>query len=113
MSLLARFIAANQRLSQATENRLSALFKRHIQTLYKFEVAELLNRRPGQIVLDIGGGKECPFLPFVDPRFGHLIIALDLSDEELRHNRQLDHKIVAAPAASWSTLFWVDSHPSH
>ena len=99
MSLLARFIAANQRLSQATENRLSALFKRHIQTLYKFEVAELLNRRPGQIVLDIGGGKECPFLPFVDPRFGHLIIALDLSDEELRHNRQLDHKIVADAAA--------------
>jgi hypothetical protein len=55
MSLLARFIAANQRLSQATENRLRALFKRHIQTLYKYEVAELLNRRPGQIVLDVGG----------------------------------------------------------
>ena len=52
--------------------------------MYKYEVAELLNRRPGQIVLDVGGGKECPFLAFVDPPCGHLIMALDLSDEELR-----------------------------
>jgi SAM-dependent methyltransferase len=28
-----------------------------------------------------------------------MIMALDLSDEELRHNRQLDHKIVADAAA--------------
>ena len=98
-SLLARFIAANQRLSKATEDRLPARFKRHIQTLYKYKAAELVNRRPGQVVVDIGGGKECPFLPFVDPPCSHLIIALDLSDEELRHNHQLDHKIVADAAA--------------
>ena len=62
MSVLARFIAANQRLSKATEDRLPAIFKRHIQTLYKYKVAELVNRQRGQVVLDIGGGKECPFL---------------------------------------------------
>ena len=99
MSLLARFIAANQSLSKATENRLPAVFRRHIQTLYKYKVAELLNRQPGQVVLDVGGGKDCPFLSFVNPPCTHLIIALDLSDEELRHNHQLDHKIVADAAA--------------
>jgi hypothetical protein len=99
MSLLARFIAANQRLCKATENHLPQVFKRHIQTLYKYQVAALLNRRPGQVVLDIGGGKECPFLPYTNAPRTHLIIALDISEEELRHNRGLDHKVVADAAA--------------
>jgi SAM-dependent methyltransferase len=99
-SLLARFIAANQRLSKATEDRLPARFKRHIQTLYKYKAAELINRRPGQVVLDIGGGKECPFLHYLDAPARQLIIALDLSEEELRRNRQLKHKIVADAAAN-------------
>ena len=99
MSLLARFIAANQRLSKATEDRLPATFKRHIQTLYKYQVAELLNHRPRQIVLDVGGGKECPFLPYLDAPHGHLIIGLDLAEEELRQNCRLEHKIVADAAA--------------
>jgi SAM-dependent methyltransferase len=94
------FIAANQRLSKATEDRLPARFKRHIQTLYKYKAAELVNRRPRQIVLDIGGGKECPFLHYLDAAPEHLIVALDLSEEELRRNRQLKHKIVANAAAN-------------
>jgi SAM-dependent methyltransferase len=100
MSLLARFIAANQRLSKATEDRLPAVFKRHIQTLYKYKAAELVNRRPGQVVLDIGGGKECPFLHYLDAPSWHLIIALDLSEQELRRNRQVQHKIVADAATN-------------
>ena len=80
MSLLARFIAANQRLCKATENHLPQVFKRHIQTLYKYQVAALLNRRPGQVVLDIGGSKECPFLPYINAPRKHLIIALDISE---------------------------------
>jgi ubiquinone/menaquinone biosynthesis C-methylase UbiE len=74
---------------------LPARFKRHIQTLYKYKVAELVNRRPRQIVLDIGGGKECPFLHYLDAGPEHLIIALDLSEEELHRNHQLKHKVVA------------------
>jgi SAM-dependent methyltransferase len=100
MSLLARFIAANQRLSKATEDRLPAVFKRHIQTLYKYKAAELVNRRPGQVVLDIGGGKDCPFLHYLDTPSWHLIIALDVSEKELRRNRHLQHKIVADAAAN-------------
>jgi SAM-dependent methyltransferase len=95
MSLLARFFAANRRLSAATEERLPPAFRRHLHTVYKYRVAELVNRRPGQVVLDIGGGKCCPFLPFVTAPSAHRIVAIDFSLEELRGNRQLTEKIVA------------------
>src|SRR5439155_331828 len=48
MSLFARFIAVNKRLSQATEARLPPMFRRHIQTLYKYQAANLINRPPGR-----------------------------------------------------------------
>jgi SAM-dependent methyltransferase len=99
MSALVRFIIANQRLSGAIERRLPAVFKQHIQTLYKYRAAELINRQSEQIVLDIGGGKDCPFLPFLEAPRGHLIIALDLSEQELRRNYQVDNKIVADAAS--------------
>jgi len=99
MPLLAHFLALNRRLSKATEDRLPATFKRHLHTLYKYEVAGLVNRRPGQVVLDIGGGKECPFLPFVTEPRRQLIVAIDYSAEELRANPGLDRRIVADAAA--------------
>jgi SAM-dependent methyltransferase len=99
MRLAARFFAINRELCWAVEKRLPAAFSRHIQTLYKYEVAELLNRQRGQVVLDVGGGKECPFLPYVRDRRLHLIVALDCSEEELRANPLLGCKVVADAAA--------------
>jgi ubiquinone/menaquinone biosynthesis C-methylase UbiE len=100
MSLSARLIGFNRKLSRAVEEWLPVSFKRHLHTLYKFEVAGLVNRRPAQVVLDIGGGKECPFLPFVKEAGSHLIIAVDCSDHELRLNPGLDSKVVADAASS-------------
>ena len=94
-----RFFAANRRLSAAVEARLPYLFKRHPHTLYKYEVAELLNRRPGQVVVDIGGGKDCPFFPYLNQPRGQLIIGLDYSEDQLRGNRDIDQKIVADATA--------------
>jgi SAM-dependent methyltransferase len=99
MSLLARFLAANRRMSSAIEAHLPAPFTQHLHTLYKMEVAAAINTRPGQAVFDIGGGKDCPFLPFVKEPGAHLIVALDRSDHELRLNRDLDNKIVADAAS--------------
>jgi hypothetical protein len=61
-------------------------------------VAEVANRRPGQVVLDIGGGKECPFVPYLDDRRAHLIVALDCSEGELRRNPLPGSKVVADAA---------------
>ena len=99
MSLLTRALAYNRKMSRAVEDRLPASFTRHLHTLYKFEVADVVNRRPGQVVLDIGGGKECPFLPFVKEPGSHLIIAVDCSDHQLRLNPDLDRKVVADAAS--------------
>ena len=99
MRLSAGFFAINRQLCWAVEKRLSLALTRHIQTLYKYEVAALLNRRPGQVVLDVGGGKECPFLPYIEDPRTHLIIALDCSEEELRVNPLLGRKVVADAAA--------------
>jgi SAM-dependent methyltransferase len=99
MRLSALFLAANRRLCMAVEKRLPSAFTRHIQTLYKYEVAGLVNGRPRRVILDIGGGKECPFLPYLDDPNGHLIVALDCSEAELRYNVQVDNKVVADAVA--------------
>ena len=86
MHLAARFFALYRQLCWGVEKRLPVAFAQHIQTLYKYEVAELLNQQQSQVVLDVGGGKECPFLPYVQDRRAHLIVVLDCSEEELRAN---------------------------
>ena len=100
MSLLARFLAANRRLSKFTEDHLPISFRQHLHTLYKYEVSALVNRRNGQLAIDIGGGKECPFLPFVLNKDINLIVSIDNSEEQLRYNRMLRCKVVADAAAA-------------
>lgn len=99
MSFAARFIAANRRLSRAAEDLLPQSFRRHLHTLYKYEVAERIDRRPHQVVLDIGGGKSCPFVQFLDEPLRHTIIAVDADEAELRRNFDLGDKLVADAAA--------------
>jgi SAM-dependent methyltransferase len=93
------FLDFNRRLSKAVEERLPARFKRHLHTIYKYEVAALVNRRWGQVILDIGGGKDCPFLPFVTEPQQQLIVAVDNSVEELCGNLCGARRIVADAAA--------------
>jgi hypothetical protein len=94
-----RFFMLNRRMSRAVERRLPAAFTRHLLTVYKYDFAAAVNRRLGQTVLDIGGGRECPFLPDVRNPAAQVIIAVDRSDSELRFNRDLNTKIVADAAA--------------
>jgi ubiquinone/menaquinone biosynthesis C-methylase UbiE len=98
MKLLSRFFALNRRLSLAVEARLPKAFTQHPHTIYKYQVAEMLNRRRGQIVLDVGGGKDCPFLPYVDEPRENTIIALDCSEEQLRQNHRVKNRIVTDAA---------------
>jgi ubiquinone/menaquinone biosynthesis C-methylase UbiE len=98
VSLSYSFIGLNRRASRALEVWLPNLFKRHLHTLYKFQVADLINERRGRVTLDVGAGKECPFFPFVrDPR-SSVIVGVDCSEHELRHNADLSLKVVADAA---------------
>lgn len=98
MSLISRFISANRRLCSLIEQRLPTDFTRHLHTVYKYRVAELVNAHSGQVVLDIGAGKQCPFLPFIRDKGTHLILGTDFSEYELRCNSDVRSKIVADAA---------------
>ncbi len=99
MSWIRRFITLNQRLCAKVEARLPERFTRHQYTTYKYEVARLIDARPGAMVLDLGGGKECPFLPFVERPEKCFVVSVDISAEELRGNRDVKHRVVADVSA--------------
>ena len=63
--------------------------------LYEKTVAEYLNLKRDQIILDVGGGKYCPFAKHKDPKKNVTIIAFDLSEEQVRENHDVDEKLIA------------------
>jgi 2-polyprenyl-3-methyl-5-hydroxy-6-metoxy-1,4-benzoquinol methylase len=99
MSLITRFMSVNRRLCGVIEKRLPADFNLHLLTLHKQRVAGLVNARRGCVALDVGAGRECAFLPLIKDRGANLIIAMDISEAELRCNRQAMAMIVADAAA--------------
>jgi ubiquinone/menaquinone biosynthesis C-methylase UbiE len=63
--------------------------------LYEANVAQWMNLRANQIVLDVGSGRECAFARHRNPAMHTTIVALDVSREQLVANRDVDGKIVA------------------
>lgn len=88
------FLAFNKRLCARVELRLPQA-KVDVFRLYAETVARYMNARPQQVVLDVGGGKSCVFARYRDPAMRTKIIAVDVSEEELRHNSDVDEKRVA------------------
>lgn len=106
---LRRFFLSNQKICAKVESRLPAPFRRHLFTSYKYLVAERIDgSAQGLTVLDIGGGKECPYYEFTKTAAQHTIIAVDISEEELRQNCEC-HMRVVADAASPSLPFAASS----
>jgi len=88
------FLRWNQNVCEAIEKRLPKGFTQHLHTTYKFAVSGIMNERRGQTVLDVGGGKECPFLPFLKEAESCRIVAFDISEPELRLNADVKRKVV-------------------
>jgi SAM-dependent methyltransferase len=65
-----------------------------MQLLYEETVARYLNARPGQLVADVGAGRMSHFARHRrDP--ATRIVAVDASEDELRHNEEADEVRVA------------------
>lgn len=92
--MLGRFLEANREASRYLEARLPQA-RVNTQTIYRETVAEYMNARPGQVVVDVGGGKSCSFADRRRPELGTKIIAVDVSAEELAVNEDADEKHVA------------------
>ncbi len=92
--MLAKFFALNRRVCLAMEKHLPQA-RPYVYGLYEEAVARHMNARPDQTVADIGGGKTCLFAKHRAPGAGTKIMAVDVSDEEMRENTDVDEKRVA------------------
>jgi SAM-dependent methyltransferase len=50
-------------------------------------------------VLDIGGGRECPYYVFTKTAESHTFIALDIDENEIKHNQYCEKRVVADAAS--------------
>jgi len=93
MGAVQAFLAANRRLSLAAARlwprRPDRLHLRYCQT-----VVQTINRRPDQLVADVGGGKTLSYAQYVTPGSAH-IVAVDISETELSANESVAETRVA------------------
>lgn len=93
-AMLRTFFDFNRRFSNRVERRLPQAREELFET-YETTVARYMTARPGQLVVDVGGGRACPFAKYRRPGDGTRIVAVDISAEELALNRDVDETRVA------------------
>ncbi len=92
--MIRQFINFNRKLSAALERHLPYTHPDPF-VLYDETVAKYQHRAPRPIIADIGGGRSCSFVNLIDRSRGTKVVAVDISEEELSHNRDADEKRVA------------------
>jgi ubiquinone/menaquinone biosynthesis C-methylase UbiE len=90
---LRAFIRANRAMARFIERRLPQA-KANWWLAYERAVHGEIARRPGEVILDVGGGRHGPF---VQPSSGPSarVVAVDVELRELRHNTVAQMKVVA------------------
>lgn len=95
-SLVKSFVRWNIKACDWIERRLlPAAFTRSLLARHELLAAQLLNARPGQVVLDVGGGHLCPFAQRRTAQSAAYVIASDILHEQLVKNRVADGCAVA------------------
>jgi ubiquinone/menaquinone biosynthesis C-methylase UbiE len=92
--MLGKFFEENKKICK----RLAGLLpqaKVDIYDLYEEKVVEHMNLGSNMVIVDVGAGRTCAFARRRDPSSNNVIVAVDISEEELRHNRDVDEKMVA------------------
>lgn len=92
--MLRTLFDANRRMSRWLERRLPQA-KRDPYDAYPKLVADRMNARPQQLLVDVGGGKSCPFAEYRQTGLNTRIVAVDVSEDEIRLNRDVDETRVA------------------
>lgn len=91
---LKAFIRANQRICNAIEPLLPHS-RTNLFGLYIDTVSKRMNAKREQLIVDVGGGKSCPFSKYRLPELHTRIVCIDMSGDEMRHNNDVDEKRVA------------------
>jgi SAM-dependent methyltransferase len=84
MSVLGSFLRLNRRMSHA----LRMPHAEDLHAEYVDVVRDAIRAARPRLVVDVGGGKRCPFADARAP--GTRIVAVDVSAEELQHNTDVD-----------------------
>lgn len=92
--ILNGFFAFNRKICDKIEP-LMPQTKVNLFDSYEKVVAHYMNSRPFQVVIDVGGGKKCPFAKYRNPVASPRILCIDVSAEEMQYNHDVDGKIVA------------------
>jgi SAM-dependent methyltransferase len=93
--MFSKFFALNKRLSNSIKRYLPQARADRPATVYEKTVAQYMNSRRNQVVVDVGSGKQCHFAKYRDPAMGTRIIGVDVSEEEMAGNQDVDEKRVA------------------
>ena len=94
MSVVRRFIRANQALCARLERRLPTA-KGHTYRQYPVAVADAIVGHGLRRIVDVGGGKTCAFSEFTPDHWDGRIVALDIAPEELRRNHSVHLRLVS------------------
>jgi 2-polyprenyl-6-hydroxyphenyl methylase/3-demethylubiquinone-9 3-methyltransferase len=89
-----RFMRANQALSSRIEDRLPHA-KPDLEEEYVERVRQHMSARNELLVVDVGGGRACPFARYREPGSRVKIVAVDVSAEELALNHDVDETRLA------------------
>lgn len=92
--MLRRFFEWNRRVCDRIEDWLPPSFTVNFNRVYEAVVRDAMNAQPGQLVLDIGGGKKCFVAGMRLPGAGTRIVAIDIDEGELRQNNDVDARLV-------------------
>jgi SAM-dependent methyltransferase len=95
MTVLRAFVDWNKSICNWIEERLPTRFTRSLLYRHELAVAEAMNRRPGCIVVDIGGGRGAPFARHRRRGQDATIVGIDILADHLAANRSIDHAVVA------------------
>ncbi len=87
------FLDANRRVSTAVAD-LWPHQRRSLEARYNEDAAAAVLRRPGQLVVDVGGGKSLRYAGLLRPGEAH-VVAVDISAEELAGNTEVAETRVA------------------
>lgn len=89
------FIRRNQEICDWIEESLPRRFTRSFQYMHELGAAEEILRRNCETwVLDVGGGRDSPFVHHLPREKRSTVVALDILEDHIRTNRAVDLKIV-------------------
>jgi SAM-dependent methyltransferase len=92
---LSRFITFNKSLCRGVEAGLPLAFRINLHRRYEALAGKEVNARAGQVVVDIGGGRHCPYRSFIRDPDRQRLISIDCSEREIARNADVRLRVVA------------------